>query len=126
MQDEEGLQPQDYIRAWRKFKNMTQDDLAAKVGLSTPGISMIENGKQGVTLAKLAQIAEAFGITLPELLAPPPSGDAAQETALKREIVEIFDQLPGNLQAVYLAQARALLSGAQAAEPVPAEKKSNH
>lgn len=118
-------EPHKLIRAWRRYLGLTQEDLAARVELSTPGISMIETGAQNVTLAKLTQIAEAFEISLAELMSPPPGSKAKRDISIRREIVEIYESLPEHLQPVYLAQVRALQAGAQAAEPELAETKKN-
>lgn len=48
------------IRALREFENMSQEDLAQKIGLSRVAISQIEQGNRNVDFLELAQIAEIF------------------------------------------------------------------
>lgn len=49
------------IKAMRKMKNMTQEELSDKTGLSRSTISGIETGRQIVTQENLLQISKALG-----------------------------------------------------------------
>ena len=49
-----------YFREWRKFRGLTQDQLAERVGMSTSSISQLEAGRQGFTDSTLTLIAEAL------------------------------------------------------------------
>lgn len=108
--------PTQYVRAWRKRARMTQEKLAEVIGAKTSTISMIENGHQGLTIDKLAEIADALGIEPADLLTPPPSVDQAKAETIRREILSIYDRLPEGLKPVYLAQARALLGAVPKSE----------
>ncbi len=66
--------PQHFIRQWRKYRKMTQEDLAAAVGVSTATISQVETGKQGFTDTTLYAIASALKCTAGELLTRAPLG----------------------------------------------------
>jgi len=48
------------IKLLREEKDLSQDDLAQKVGLSRVAISQIEQGNRGVDFLELAKIAEIF------------------------------------------------------------------
>ena len=52
----------------RELKNWSQEDLAAKLGMSTNGYSKIERGETKANIPKLEQIAEVLEIDLMELL----------------------------------------------------------
>lgn len=61
-----------FLRDWRKFRDLTQEELAAKIGLTTSSISQWENGKQGFTDESLAALARALECTPAALLAHNP------------------------------------------------------
>lgn len=52
------------LKKARKAKGLTQAELAAAAGLSTPFISHIETGKKSATMRTLERIAEALDAEL--------------------------------------------------------------
>ncbi|WFN92980.1 helix-turn-helix domain-containing protein [Gordonia sp. PS3] len=58
------------IRAARLAQRRTLRDLAAAVGVSTATLSLIENGRSGLRVARLARIADALGLPPAALLCP--------------------------------------------------------
>lgn len=54
------------IRELRKSKNLTQFELAEKIGLSTNFIGMVERGERNTTVDKIFKLAKAFNITMEE------------------------------------------------------------
>ena len=52
---------------------MTQERLAARVEMSVPQVSKIENGKQGYRQEALQALAEALNCEPADLLRPPPA-----------------------------------------------------
>ena len=66
-----------FFREWRKYRNLTQEALAARVGLSTSGISQLETGKQGFTDATLEVLSKALGCEPGDLLMRNPLDDSA-------------------------------------------------
>ena len=54
------------IRELRKAKNLTQFELAEKIGLSTNFIGMVERGERNTTVDKIFKLAKAFNITMEE------------------------------------------------------------
>ena len=56
------------IRAARKSKGLKQEQLAEIAGLSTNHISKLENGKSGLQLNTLIQLADALDLSLDELV----------------------------------------------------------
>lgn len=55
------------IRALRKSKNLSLQDLAYKVGMERSNLSVIENGRSNPQLLTFAKIASALEVNLSEL-----------------------------------------------------------
>lgn len=58
----------DKIRILREINNLTQDEMAEKMQMSTSGYSKIERGKSKISMERLEQIANIFNIDVMELL----------------------------------------------------------
>jgi transcriptional regulator with XRE-family HTH domain len=56
------------IKARRKKLNMSQADLAYKIGMDVPNLSVIENGKSNPQILTLLRIASALEMQLNQLL----------------------------------------------------------
>ena len=56
------------VRAWRKSRGWSQDQLAEIVGLCRPYISHIERGGRNVRLSTVEQLAAGFGLSAVDLL----------------------------------------------------------
>ncbi|MFY1633958.1 helix-turn-helix domain-containing protein [Solwaraspora sp. WMMB335] len=68
--------PEEYIglrvARWRDIAGMTQQQLAAEIGVSREYVSMIENGKRAVTKrSMLIALASALGVSTTDLTAQP-------------------------------------------------------
>lgn len=57
-----------YLREWREFKGLSVEGLAAKSGVSSGQISLIENRQSSGSADSLEKLAKALGITVGELL----------------------------------------------------------
>lgn len=75
------------VRKARESAGITQEQLAAKIGLSRPATVNIEKGRQGVLLHTGLEIAAALQVTLPALLA------GAVEAARRAEIEHLQARL---------------------------------
>lgn len=62
-----------FLKQWREFRDLTQEQLAERVGLSTPSVSQLENGNQGFTDKSLAAYAKALDCSPVDLLAVDPN-----------------------------------------------------
>ncbi|MGN6143524.1 MAG: helix-turn-helix domain-containing protein [Mesorhizobium sp.] len=65
-----GLAVPTSIKERRDALDWSQEELAAKAGVSTPTIHNLETGKNGFTDKSLAAIARALGCTPADLLTP--------------------------------------------------------
>lgn len=57
-----------FLKQWRKFRHLTQEQLAEMTGLTNASISQLERGKQGFTDKSLARLAEALQCDPADLL----------------------------------------------------------
>lgn len=62
-----------FIRQWRKFRNLTQERLADRAGMSAGNLSNIETGKQGYSQENLESLAQALGCEVVDLLIRDPN-----------------------------------------------------
>lgn len=62
-----------YIREWRKFRGLTQADLAAMAGVSQSNINQLESGKTQYTQPSLERIATALYLVPADLLTVDPN-----------------------------------------------------
>lgn len=56
------------IRLFREMQQMTQEEMANKLSLSTNGYANIERGETKLSFERLEQIANIFGIDVTELI----------------------------------------------------------
>lgn len=56
------------LKVIRASKNITQSELAEKLGADKSFVSNIENGKTNPTLSTIASLAKALGVSTNELL----------------------------------------------------------
>jgi mannose-6-phosphate isomerase-like protein (cupin superfamily)/DNA-binding XRE family transcriptional regulator len=66
------------IRQLRRQSGKTLREQASELGISASSLSVLENGRGGVSLARLQRVARHFGLSVTDLLAgPAPAGNAA-------------------------------------------------
>src|SRR3990167_6492051 len=61
-----------FIKAWREYRGLTQEQLAERVESTAASISRLETGKQPYTQELLEAIAGALRCETPDLIARPP------------------------------------------------------
>lgn len=66
-----------FFRAWRKFRGLTQEQLAERVEMSVSSISQLETGKQGFTDTTLVALADALRCEPGDLLSRDPRIEGA-------------------------------------------------
>ena len=79
------------IRKYRKKKNLTQEEMAARLGVSAPAVNNWENGNSMPDIMMLAPIARLLGITTDELL-------SFSEELTEKEIKDIVDEADRRLK----------------------------
>lgn len=62
-----------FIREWREYRNLNQDQLAERIGTTGANISRVENGKQGYTQDFLEACADALMTDAASLLIRDPT-----------------------------------------------------
>jgi transcriptional regulator with XRE-family HTH domain len=66
-----------FVRAWRKFRGLTQEQLADRLHTTKPTISRLENLRQGYTQDFLEACADVLGTDPASLIAQAPPGNAS-------------------------------------------------
>lgn len=92
------------IRQYRKSRNLTQEEMASRLGVSAPAVNKWENGKTLPDVALLAPIARLLGITVDELL-------SFQEALTEDEIVRFVRQIDTDLDNKAFADVFAAVKG---------------
>ena len=62
------MQIGEVIREYRKRKNMTQQEMANRLGVTAPAVNKWENGNSQPDIMLLAPISKLLGVTLDTLL----------------------------------------------------------
>lgn len=79
------------IRALRKAKGLTQEDLGGKCGINYKYVGAIERGEENPSLSVLQKIAKGLGVEIMELFRfHPEEKDPAK---LKKELMTIIDRM---------------------------------
>ena len=68
---------QTFLKQWREYRNLTQDDLAERLGTSKASISRIEAGQQAYTQDFLEACADALRTDPASLLMRNPTDEEA-------------------------------------------------
>ena len=79
------------IRKYRKSKNMTQEEMAERLGVTAPAVNKWERGNSLPDITLLAPIARLLGISLDTLL-------TFQGDLTDREVNELIVVLNGKLK----------------------------
>lgn len=91
------------LRATRRARQLTLDDVAAATGISPSTLSRLECGGCRPTLELLLPLSQTYGLPLDELVGAPPAGDPrVHPRPVRRNGVTIvpLTHLPGPQQAV--------------------------
>ena len=86
--------PRHFIRAWRKHRNLTQQRLADRIGISREYVSMIEKGKRRYDQNFIEAAAEDMQCTPADLIMRDPTQPGA--------IWSIWDQIPPERRSIAL------------------------
>lgn len=72
-----GMKRRTFIREWRKYRNLTQEQLASRVDMVPSNLSMLERGVRGYTQDTLEALAMALQTDAASLLMRNPENDSA-------------------------------------------------
>ena len=56
------------IKTWREYRNLSQNELAEKTGISIPYLSQLEAGKRKGSVRVISALAKELNITVDDLL----------------------------------------------------------
>ena len=76
------------IRKYRKASNLSQEQLAEKVGISVTHMSHIETGNTKLSLPVLVNIANALSVQTDAIIYEKPQ---INKTAIKQEVSDLLD-----------------------------------
>lgn len=93
------------IRKFRKAYNLSQEQLAEKIGISTTHMSHIETGNTKLSLPVLVDIAKVLSVQTDELLYDTPQNT---KTLMKQEITEILDSCSSYEMCILLDVIKAV------------------
>ena len=85
------MQLGEVIRTYRKRKNMTQEEMATRLGVTAPAVNKWEKGNSMPDIMMLAPIARLLGITTDELL-------SFREELTTKEIEDIINEADRRLK----------------------------
>jgi transcriptional regulator with XRE-family HTH domain len=89
-----------YIKEWRTFRKVSQEDLGAAIGKSGPTVSLLENGKINYTQENLEAIADYLRCEPADLLTRAPTGP--------EDIRELFSKATPSQQRQILKVVKSL------------------
>jgi DNA-binding XRE family transcriptional regulator len=55
------------VRAWREYLDLTQKEVAAKMGVTQAALSQMESGKKRLRKASLEKLAAAMGLSVEQI-----------------------------------------------------------
>jgi transcriptional regulator with XRE-family HTH domain len=99
------------IKRYRNYRKLSQVELAAKLDLSIPFLSDIENGKKWVSPRTLTKMANAFDIEVYELLRPEKTLPDDTANVIEKYTADIYEKLGETLDALrtdYISQIKKL------------------
>lgn len=84
--------PPHHLRAWRLFRGLSQDELAARVGTTKAVISNLELSERGLSHKWLARLAPVLGTSAGAILDVDPN-DAPPE------VMQVWSEIPADRRA---------------------------
>ena len=114
--EEEGIQVATAVRDLRHVRNLSQRQLAARMGVPRTYISKIENGKAMPTLSSLDRLARALEVDISALLRDATTRHSKETSVLMAdpflaEIAAYTSQLDALQRTIFLNHVRELSAG---------------
>jgi transcriptional regulator with XRE-family HTH domain len=112
----EGLQVASAVRDLRHVRNLSQRQLAARMGVPRTYISKIENGKAMPTLSSLDRLARALQVDISALLRDAPTRHRDESAVLLAdpflaEVAKYTSHLNSTQKSIFLNHVRELAQG---------------
>ncbi len=82
------------LRKIREFKGLTRDKFCEPLGENSEYWGLIERGEQPISLVKLLQVCETYGISLESVVDLEPQ-NAVDDTQIKEDILKLLEQCKG-------------------------------
>jgi transcriptional regulator with XRE-family HTH domain len=99
------------IRALRRSRGLTQEELGGRIGRSVFTLSQIERGHSLPSLLTLIALADGLECTLDDLVRQPSNGNLRKKT---REHVELDEEICAKVKGMDLKTLRAVSGAIQA------------
>ncbi len=93
------------LRDLRKARNLTQSDLAARIGIQQSDLCRMENGQYRVNLETLVKVLREFRISFSEFFQEESFGNLSAD---ERGLIQTFRQLAADKREELLRYARFL------------------
>jgi transcriptional regulator with XRE-family HTH domain len=100
-----------HLRAWRELAQLTQEEVAERLGLGQGTFSKWERGTISITLAQLAALAALYGVDRPALLLDAPGAAPALDKA--RRAAALLAAMPEAMQDTWLQSGEYMLGAAR-------------
>jgi DNA-binding XRE family transcriptional regulator len=95
-----------FVRSLREQRGLTQDQLAARTGITYQYLSGLENGRENFSIEVLEALAKALGYTVPKFIAVAYAPEAAAAApAVKPDCFRSQAPLPPGLKCSHLEAA---------------------
>lgn len=94
------------IRAERKKLNLTQEQLAELVNVSTTYVGLVERGERSITLSKLVQVANSLGVSVDYLLTDSVSENTSSQEKL---LLQLFASANAEEKKMILEMAKLII-----------------
>ena len=82
------------VKSLRHERGLLQKHVAEKSGLTASMVSQIESGRLNPTLTTLRKVADAFGVSVPQLLEPPAAGQRVHISRKREHPLISFEDCP--------------------------------
>ena len=93
--------PSNYLKAWREFRGLTQENLASSVGTTAAVVSLLENGQRGLSASWLDRLSRPLQTSPGFLLDHHPSD-------LTAELLDLWASIPTENQPKAIKALRSL------------------
>jgi transcriptional regulator with XRE-family HTH domain len=93
-----------FLKAWREFRKLSQEELAEKVGTTASMISMLETEQRGLSAKWLRRLAPALGTTAGHLLDLDPN-------AVDTDVIDIWAAISDRDKGRAMQVLRAFKTG---------------